>query len=927
MSPVSSRLSVLMLGLMLGAAPSALMAQQRPDTEPSEATGGMADVIDDEIVVTAESQRGAVIGNIAPEQQLNAGDIRAYGVSSISELVDALAPQTNAASGPPVMLLNGKRISGFAEIRDIPTEAIERVDILPEDVSLSYGYSPNQKVVNIVLRERFRALTGAVYGSTTTDGGRESGQVSANFLRIRGDNRMSLDVKYVRADDLLESERDIVSTPPSRPYALGGNITAVPGAASDEIDPALSALAGGTVTVAAVPGSAAGGRPSLNDFVVGANAAATSDLGKYRTLSPATENLTVNAGIARMLPGDISSSLNILIETNDSDSLQGLPSASLTLPGGSPFSPFAGPVQLHRYFDQAGALGQSVNSRNVEVGLTLSGAIKPWNWTFTGKYDNALTRTATDRGFDIGALQAALLGGDATVNPYGALAPGLLSSRLTDRARAQSSGFAGDLLVSGPLFALPAGRATTSLTANIETRDFESRSWRGGVPSETGFSRDIAGIQGNIDLPIASRRAGVLSAIGDLSLNANGAVQYLSDFGTLTTYGYGLRWTPIEAVRFIGSVSESRSAPTGAQINNPTVLTPNVPVFDYRTGETVYVSQVTGGNLTLDESKKQLIRLGLMVKPFSKPDLRFSANYTRTNTDNPVMSFPDPTPQIEAAFGDRFLRDADGRLIQIDARPINFAEARTEQLRWGVDFSMPLKSRMQKQFEAWRAAGSKPEDRPEGMRGSGERPPRGEGGGEGRPPSGEMRGGDGPRGFGGPGGGGRGPRGFGRGGGGGRLQFALYHNWTLEDSILIAPGLPKLDLLDGDAIGSSGGSSRHKIEAQAGYMNNGIGVRMEGNWQSATHVDGALGSANSRLRFSDLATIDLRIFANLGQMPKLAREHPFLRGARVMLSVENLFNARQNVTDETGATPLRYQADYLDPQGRRITLSFRKLLF
>lgn len=145
--------------------------------------------------------------------------------------------------------------------------------------------------------------------------------------------------------------------------------------------------------------------------------------------------------------------------------------------------------------------------------------------------------------------------------------------------------------------------------------------------------------------------------------------------------------------------------------------------------------------------------------------------------------------------------------------------------------------------------------------------------------------------------------------------------------ILIGPGIPKLNLLDGDATGSAGGSPRHELEAQAGYNNNGIGVRLSGEWQSATHVDGALGASNTTLRFSSLATANLRLFANLGQMPKLVHAHPFLRGARVSLSVNNLFNSRQSVSDGTGSTPLRYQQDYLDPLGRTVSISFRKLFF
>ena len=80
------------------------------------------------------------------------------------------------------------------------------------------------------------------------------------------------------------------------------------------------------------------------------------------------------------------------------------------------------------------------------------------------------------------------------------------------------------------------------------------------------------------------------------------------------------------------------------------------------------------------------------------------------------------------------------------------------------------------------------------------------------------------------------------------------------------------------------------------------------------------------LRFADLATVNLRLFADLGQQP-IAREHPFLRGTRVTLSVTNLLNSRQRVTDATGSTPISYQPAYLDALGRSVQLSIRKLFF
>jgi len=45
------------------------------------------------VVVTAQRQRGAVIGDIKPELQLGPADIRSLGVTSISDLLAELGPE------------------------------------------------------------------------------------------------------------------------------------------------------------------------------------------------------------------------------------------------------------------------------------------------------------------------------------------------------------------------------------------------------------------------------------------------------------------------------------------------------------------------------------------------------------------------------------------------------------------------------------------------------------------------------------------------------------------------------------------------------------------------------------------------------------------------------------------------------------------
>lgn len=764
-----------------------LAAQDAPPPAPGDLD---AEADGEEIVVTGQRERGAVIGDIPPEVRLTPADIRSYGATSIADLLQQLGPLVGSARGRggerPVILLNGRRISGFTEIRDLPSEAIARIDILPEEVALKYGFQANQRVVNFVLRNRFRATTVELEGGGSTGGGGATGEGDVDFLAIDGDKRFELNLEYERGEPLRESERRI-------------------------------------------------DRSDLPGLV---------DQGPFRTLLPTRDTFAVNVVAGRNLVEGVALTINPRIERSDTRALLGLPTSGGARPR-----------------------AQDRDILTGHLGTTIQGGFTGWQWTFTGNYDRVETGIATD---------------------------GELGAR--ERARSVSSQLAGDFTINGAPVGLPAGDVSTTLTLAASTLDFASRSFRRGAFLSGGAARDIGQGQISIDVPIASRRRGVLDAIGSLSVNGNLQLRRLSDFGTLATWGAGLTWSPIATVDLIASYTDEQDAPSPQQLADPVVATPGVRVFDFVAGRPVVVTQIGGGNPDLAGDARAVWKLGLTVRPkLEKGDLSLTANYVRSRLGNPIFALPNPTPALEAAFPGRFVRDAAGELVSVDVRPVNFARQGSEQLRWGVNLSWPLKADP-KRLQALREAGVF--------------------GRPGRP--------GGPRsGAGGGGGGG------GRGGGqfGGRLQFALFHSWALRDRILIGPGGPALDLLGGDAIGARGGSPRHRLELQAGLVQNGLGARLSANWQSATTVRGGLGVAQDALRFGDLATVNLRVFANLGVQPALVRDNPWLRGTRVTLRVDNLFNARQRVTDGSGAVPLSYQPALLDPLGRTVHVQLRKLFF
>ena len=187
--------------LLLALTPAAADVQQTQPEAPA--------VVLPDVEVTA-TKRGVALGGQEPIVSYDATQIQAFGATNIGELVTLLEAQTRSArGGSPVFLVNGRRISGFREIRGIPPEAIERFEVLPEETALSYGYSANQRVVNIVLKADFRSLTASVNVSRPEQGGRTTTASENNLLKIAGADRWSMDINGSTSNPLYEDERDI----------------------------------------------------------------------------------------------------------------------------------------------------------------------------------------------------------------------------------------------------------------------------------------------------------------------------------------------------------------------------------------------------------------------------------------------------------------------------------------------------------------------------------------------------------------------------------------------------------------------------------------------------------------------------------------------------------------------------------------------
>lgn len=778
-----------------------------PATTPDEDEDTL-DEISNEIVVVAPRIRGEIDVPNQPVQTFEEEDIAAYGADSIADLIEAISPQTGSGrgrgDGRPVMLINGQRITSFREMRNIPPEAIRKMEVLPEEVALRFGYPANQRVVNIILKDQFAAVTGAGEYNVPTRGGYDNYELESGLFKISGPRRYNFSAKLTETSMLTEDERDI---------RLEDSDVPAPG----EPDPR-----------------------------------------RYRSLAARDSELELNGTMTQGLgEGGLAGSItaNGAYTHQQTTSLSGLDPLA-------PISP--DPLRTRQVTD------------TFEGGVGYNTALGGWTLSVTADGSYTDTNTRVDRRRDDNG------GG-------------------VDIARSRDLSLASLTTLSGIPFRLPAGDANLTVKGGFDFDRTASDNTRTVLDAVTLKRGDLSGGV-NLALPLTSR-ADFLGGLGEFSLNLGGGVNRLSDFGTLTNWNAGLTWNPTDKLSLQASYLVEDAAPTLSQLGAPSIFTDNVPVFDFTTGTTSQVTVTTGGNPDLVKEKRRDVKLSATWElPFFRRS-NLIVEYFRNRSSDVTESFPLLTPAIEAAFPGRVARDAEGRLIAIDRRPVTYDEIANSSMRWGFNLSGNLGREEQQQGGQRQGAGPFPGTRPGGSReGQGERHGA-SGGGRGAPGGGFGRGGRGP---------------------GSRWNLSIYHTWRFTDRIRIAENTPVLDQLAGDAI-EAGGVPRHSIEMEGGVFKNGYGLRLNGEWNAPARVNGSGLPGSSDLRFGSTFVLDARLFVDFDRNRDLIAKVPFLKGARLALTADNLLGSRQKVTDENGQVPLAYQAAYREPQGRVVGIDFRKM--
>jgi iron complex outermembrane receptor protein len=622
-----------------GAPPATEEVVAGPKTEGVVTTGKKA--MREDIVVTGSRIRRKDLTSTAPLAVFTREQIQQTGRANVGEFLQTLPWQANAVNRgtnnggtgairvnlrgvgveSTLVLLNGRRItpggSGAntsVDLSALPTNVIERIEILRDGSSAVYGSDAIAGVVNIITRKRLDGMDANVYSSTSTRGDGQQIDVNAVVGTTGEKGGVLLSVGYYQGWPVWAGNRDFSHEQLQYDSKTGKE----------------SALGSGTIPQGRVVlGAREAGNPNGNaawNDLVRANPAATSFIrnpdGTWRPFTSASlppggdgwnyqpDNylLTPQSRFNLFASGDRQLGAHVRAffdayysKRTSAQTLAPEPlntdGEAVTVSGQNIYNPFGRDFAAvrrrlvefaRRNFDQ------DINNMHVVAGLdgTLPeswGPLHGWFWEAVGNFsrnDSVDTKTGNLRlprlrdavgpSF-IGAGGAPQCG--TPLNPIASCVPlnlfGGPGSITQDQIQAltytgvqhgYNQMMAAQFNTSGELFHLFAEQAV-GLALGYEIRQVKG----GQIPDPITVAGETSGnkslitegkysaheIYGELSIPIVDKRPGFHA----LELVAAGRASFYDNFGSTLNGKFGARYAPVQDVTVRGTISTAFRAP------------------------------------------------------------------------------------------------------------------------------------------------------------------------------------------------------------------------------------------------------------------------------------------------------------------------------------------------------------------------------
>ena len=552
-----------------------------------------------------------------------------------------------------LVLINGRRVapSGtegeFVDIENIPLSAIERVDILPDSASATYGSDAVGGVVNFILRDRLDGGETIARGGSGTRGDLQEYLFAQTLGKSWNSGDALVSFEYYDRGALPAADRAYAMSDLRR---FGGNDFDTnfsnPG---NVINPA-------TGQAWAIPAGQNGTHLTAADLIAGTQNL-QSRFANGREIVPSQKRWTLYATVHQAVGDFMTWYTDALAGHREAGQVYGAVDSYATIPATNPFyvNPTGGngPVRVaYNFANDLGPLTAQADSDTLNLTTGFDFDLGP-SWTLRTYASYVREKQKVLEGDEINATALALAEADpnplTAFNPFGegsnTSAATLQQIRTNDSFWLDSQLKTVDVTADGPIGTV-AG-VPLKLAVGAEWRN-ELFSWTTLAPgtlapsavNSSNLSRRVASAYGELLVPLFGER-NALPGLRALEISAAARYENFTRYGSGTAPKYSLVWSPIKSVSLRGTWSRSVRPPTLYDLdtshNGAALLPlPNPAVPGSMTTALIW----SGGNSGVRPERAQSWTAGLDFTPVAAPGLSLGLTYFRTEFKDRLQTIP-----------------------------------------------------------------------------------------------------------------------------------------------------------------------------------------------------------------------------------------------------------------------------------------------
>lgn len=663
----NSRSAVSAIALLMGAISASTceaQAQEKPATDADAANV-------EQVIVT-----GTLLRGVAPTGtnvvDVSAQDIRAIGATDTNQILAKVPQVTSSFNTVPslngtdpgtslvrpnlrnlgvaqggtttLVLLDGHRMVNAGILLTsvdpevIAPNVIERVEIVPDGGSATYGSDAVGGVINLITRKRFDGFQVSGRGGFAN----EHHSFDMNMLvgKDWGSGSAYLSYAFMEHNPILGRDRDYIR-----------QITPNTG----ECSPGTVQITRGSVTTNyALPGRTP-------------NAMASCDGTDERALYPSARMHNVFASVTQEITSSVEFNLRAFYARKDatvSQSLTGPNGATGTITSTNPYyvpiAPDTGTQNV--LFSYQGVAQNGYTNQLEEFGVTpeiTANLGDGWQLRTLGNYGRS-TVSQPSQFIDTTAQNVALAATTtvAALNPYNvaATSPAVLGSIIRPAtSRGTQELLNGRVILDGSPLSLPGGDVRVAIGSEIIHETLNGR-FTGNISATQSVHRNVYAFFGEASIPIVGQ-ANAMPGIESLTLSVSGRYDHYSDFGGTFNPKLGLTYNPVDWITFRGNWGTSFDAPSmadgGTATDTRSILIPvapfrdpNDPASNFNRPEVI----IAGGNSKLKPQEADTFSIGTDIRPKAIPGLTVSFTYYNIDLTQAIQIVP-----LFSPTGDAFL--------------------------------------------------------------------------------------------------------------------------------------------------------------------------------------------------------------------------------------------------------------------------------